>query len=83
MHTLVPLRSRPDLTDSLSLVPQEVLDNVRYILPAFGPFFKGEAVDSAIHWVTFHRTSNDVQFRLRKLDVLDIVGYGDGEVVRL
>ena len=38
-------------------------------------------VDGALHWVTFHRASNDVQFSFRKMDMLDIVGYGDGEVV--
>ena len=60
----------------------EVSGNVGNILPVFGPCSKGEVIDSAIHWVTFHRASNDVQFSLRKLDVLDIiVGYGDREVV--
>ena len=49
----------------------------------FRPTSKDEAADGAIHQVTFHRDSNDVQFSIRKLDVLDIVGYGDGEVVRL
>ena len=58
-----------------------MLGNVRNILLAFGPTSKGEAVDGAIHWVVFHRASNDVQFSFRKLDMLDIVGYGDGEVV--
>ena len=59
----------------------EVLGNVGNVLPTFRPSSKGEVVDSAIYWVTFHRASNDVQFSFRKLDVLDIVGYGDGEVV--
>ena len=52
------------------------------ILPAFRPTSKGEVINGAIHQVAFHRASNDVQFSLRKLDMLDIVGFGDGEVVR-
>ena len=59
----------------------EVLGNAGNILLAFGLSSKGEAVDSAVHQVTFHGASNDVQFCLRKLDMLDVVGYGDGEVV--
>ena len=55
--------------------------NVGNVQLAFGPTSKGEAVDDAIHQVTFHGASNDVPFSLRKLDMLGIVGYGDGEVV--
>ena len=60
----------------------EVLGNEGNILLAFGPTSKGEAVDDAIHQVTFHRASNDVQLSIRRLNVLDIVGCGDWEVVR-
>ena len=58
-------------------------DHVGYVLLVFGPASKGEVVDGTIHWVTFHGASNDVQFSLRKLDMLDIVGCGEGQVVRL
>ena len=58
-----------------------MLGNVGNILSVFRPSSKGEVVDSAIHQAAFHRASNDVQFSLGKLDVLDIVGHGDGEVV--
>ena len=60
-----------------------MLGNVGNALLAFGPSSKDEVVDGAIHWVTFCRDSNDVQFSFGKLDVLDIVGYGDEEVVRM
>ena len=59
----------------------EVSGNVWNVLSVFGPSPKGEAVDSAIHWVAFTRASNDVHFSLRKLDMLDIVGNGNGVVV--
>ena len=52
--------------------------NAGNVLPALGPSSKGKVVDGAIHWVVFHGALNNVQFSLRKLD---IVGYGDGEVV--
>ena len=58
-----------------------MLGNAGNILSAFGPASKGEAVDSAIHWAAFHRALNDVKFSFRKLDMLDILGYGNGEVV--
>ena len=59
-----------------------MLGNVGNILLAFRPSSKGDMVVGGIYPVTFHRTSNDVQVSLCKLDVLDIVDNGDGEVVR-
>ena len=56
--------------------------NVGNVLLAFRPSSKGEVVDSAINLVAFHGAMNDVQFSLKKLDVLDIVCNGDWEVVR-
>ena len=35
------------------------------LLPVFGSTSKGQAIDSAVHQVMFHRTSNDVQFSVR------------------
>ena len=58
-----------------------MLGNAGNVLLAIRPSSKGEAVDDAVHWVAFDRASNDVQFSLGKLKVLDIVGYGDGEVI--
>ena len=81
MHTLVPFRSRLFLTEFIPTAP-EVSSNAGNLLPAFRPNSKGEAIGSAIHWVTFHGTSNDVQSILKKLHMLDIVSYGDGEIVR-
>ena len=34
------------------------------LLPALRPTCKGEAIGSAIHWVTFYGTSNYVQFSI-------------------
>ena len=62
---------------------QEMAGNMENILPLLGPCSKGEVIDSAIHQVTFHRASNDVQFSFRWLDMLDIVGNGDGEGVNM
>ena len=59
-----------------------MLGNVGNVLLVFGPTYKGEAIDGAIHCVMFHGTSNDVQVSLFELDMLDIVGNGDGEFVR-
>ena len=55
--------------------------DVGNLLPLIGPPSKGEVIDSAIYWVTFHKTSNDVQFSISQLHILDILGYGDGEGV--
>ena len=43
--------------------------NLGNLLPALRPTSEGEVIDSAIHWVTFHRASNDVQFSIRQLDM--------------
>ena len=43
----------------------EVSGNVGNFLPVLRPSSKGEAIDSAIHKVTFYRASNDVQFSIR------------------
>ena len=64
MHTLVSLRSRPDLTQFIPSAP-DMSGNAGNVLSKFGPSCKGEAVDSPIHWVTFHGASNDVQFSHR------------------
>ena len=79
MHSLVPMRSRLDLMDSLSLVPQKFQVMWGMSCQCFGITSKGEVVDGAIDWIAFHRALNDVQFSLRKLDMLDIVGYGEGK----
>ena len=52
--------------------------DVGYLLPSIGPTSKGEVIDSAIHWVTFHGASNDVQFNIRQLDMLDIMAMRRG-----
>ena len=80
---LCPIEEQARLNGQFVPSVPEVLASVGNILPVFGHSSKGEVVDGAIHWFTFHGTSNDVQFSLRKLAMLDIVGYGDGEVVRL
>ena len=43
------------------------------------PSSKGEAKECAIHQVTFYGASNDVQFNIGELYMLDIVGYGYGK----
>ena len=59
----------------------EVSGNVRNFLLMLRPSPKGEAIDGAIHWVLFHRALNDVQFSIRQLDMLNILGNGDGDGV--
>ena len=55
--------------------------DVGNLLPSIRPISKGEVIDGAINWVTFQGASNDVQFSIRQLHNLDIVGYGDGNGV--
>ena len=55
--------------------------NVGKSLPAVPPPSKDEAIDGAINGVTFYRALNDVQFSVRELYMLDIVGYRDGKWV--
>ena len=43
----------------------EVSDNAGNFLSALRPSSKGEAIDGAIHWVTFCGALNDVQFSIR------------------
>ena len=51
------------------------------ILPFVCPSSEGEAIDGNIHWVMFYGASNDVQFSIWQLEMLDIVGYGNGECI--
>ena len=53
--------------------------NVGNFLPSVWPSSKGEAIDSAVHQIAFYGASNDVQLSILQQDMLDIVGYGDGE----
>ena len=57
----------------------EVSGNPRDFLSVLRPTSKGEAIDSAIHEVTFNGTSNYVQFSIWQLHILDILHDGDRE----
>ena len=64
MQTLVLLEEKARIDGQFILGIPEMSGNAGNFLPAHGPTSKGEAIDSAIHWVTFHRASNDVQLSI-------------------
>ena len=43
----------------------EMSGNLGNLLSVPGPISKDQVIDDAIHWVTFHRTLNDVQFSIK------------------
>ena len=57
-----PLEEKARINGQFIPGTPEVSGNVGNFLPALGPSSKGEAIDGAIHWITFHIASNDVQF---------------------
>ena len=59
-----PLEEQARLNGQFVPSAPEVLGNVGNILPVFRPSSKGEVVHGAIHQITFHGASNDVQSSL-------------------
>ena len=64
--------------ENSSLAPQKCLAMWGNFLPVLRPSCKDEVIDGAIHQVMFYGALNDVQFSIRKLDMLGIVGNWDG-----
>ena len=59
----------------------EVSGNMRDILNLIWSPSKSEAIDSAIHWVAFNCSSNDIQFTCRQLNMLDVMSSWYVEII--
>ena len=62
MQTLCLLEEKAGIEGQFIPGTQEMSGNAENFLPLFRPTSMGEVIDDAIHWVSFHGASNDVQF---------------------
>ena len=68
-----PLEEKTIINGQFISCALEMSGSMRDILNVIGPSSKGQAIDSAIHLVMFHCSSNDIQLSCGQLNVLDVL----------
>ena len=68
-----PLEEKTIINGQFISSAPEMSGNMRDILNTIWPYSKGQVIDRVMHWVTFHCSSNDIQFSCGQWNVLDVL----------